>query len=258
MSVTAVVADYANPAAEWQAWSVRFTAFLLTPPELPKIEWWQQLVESAPESRTVRVGAGELIEQGIWEKHALQLQIHLARVDWILTPRDEPGSATFPSLGALRDSIGEFRNLMSKWLDVAHELNRLALGVQLIIPTADRAQAMRYVAGMLPHVRLNWEAIRDFMFRVNRPRRSVAWPELGELNRLGTWAAISRKKMVAALLPESQSLTPVVEEFAAFLELDINTPAIDAKADVARDLRRSLLDELISNALEIAERGDFE
>jgi hypothetical protein len=258
MNATPSALEHLNPASEWQATSLRLTAFLLTPPELAKVDWWERLVGSSSESRTVRPGAGQLVEQGTWEKHVLQLQIQLARVDWVLSPVDEPGSSAFSYLGGLKDSVGEFRDLMSKWLEFAPEMNRLALGAQLVIPTGNRVEAMQHIARMLPYVNISWDVIRDFIFRVNRPRPSAAWRGVGELNRLGTWQAVSRKKMVAALLPESQSLTPVVEDFAAFLELDVNTAPLEGNKEIPRDLSGKLLDEFISNAVEIAERGDFE
>ena len=255
MSATRPLAERVSSASDWQVGLLRATAFCLSPPDLSGIKWWELVVGAPAEVRNVRAGAGQLIEQGLVENRSLQLQIVLARVDWIFAAKEESDGDAFPLLGGFEESVRPFLALISRWLEAAPSLNRLAFGAQLYIPTRDVAEARRHVARILPYVKLDWEHIRDFIFRVNRPRPFLAWPEVGELNRIATVGAVSRKKVVATLLPEPQVAVPVKEEFSASLELDINMPPLDVRQEIPRERRIQIFDELVSNAREIAERG---
>jgi hypothetical protein len=255
MSTARPIAERVSRVLDWQVGLLRATAFCLAPPDLSGIKWWEELVGAPAEVRNVRAGAGHLIEQGLVENRSLQLQIVLARVDWIFTAREDPEGDGFPQLGPFEESVRPFQSLISRWLEAAPSLNRLAFGAQLYIPSSNVTEARGHIARILPYVRLDWEHIRDFVFRVNRPRPFVAWPEVGELNRIATVGAVSRKKLVATLLPEPQMAIPAKEEFAASLELDINMPPLDVRQEIPRERRIQIFDELVSNGREIAERG---
>lgn len=257
MAATPTGVERIRGQPEWQAGLLRTTAFCLAPPDLPNIKWWEELIGGPAEFRNLRVGVGELIEQGLVGDRTLQLQVHVARVDWIFSPKDQPDGDPFPSLGALAECLPAFQALISRWLDTAPSLNRLAFGVQLYIPSSSRAEAMGHIAEMLPYVRINAERMREFTFQVNRPRPCVTWPELGEVNRLATWQAVLRKRVVASFLPEVRGPVSVREEVAAFLELDINTPP-DFGKEIPRHLSKEIFGELIGNGIEIVERGDRE
>ncbi len=255
MSTARPVAESVSRVPEWQVGLLRATAFCLAPPDLSNIKWWERVVGAPAEVRSVRAGAGHLIEQGLVENRSLQLQITLARVDWIFTAKEELDGDVFPQLGPFEESVRPFQALISRWLETAPSLNRLAFGAQLYIPSSNVAEARGHVARMLPYVKLDWEHIHDFSIRVNRPRPFLAWPEVGELNRIAVVQAVSRRKIVATLLPETQVPVPVKEEFSANLELDINTPPLDVRQEIPRERTVQIFSELVSNAREIAERG---
>jgi hypothetical protein len=241
----------------WQAGLLRATAFCSGPPDLNGVRWWQDLVGHPADSRNIRVGAGQLVEQGPIDNRILQLQIISARVDWLILPAESGGEA-FPNIGPFERSASEFRTLISPWLaEAAPALNRLAFGAQLYIPCANLDEARGYVARLVPYVRINWTVIRDFSFQVNRPGGSRVWGDAGDLNRLARIQAVSRRAMVATVTSESQTIAPVSEEFAAFLELDISTPALQS-GELPRDRFVDVFAELIANGIEIAERGIFD
>jgi len=238
----------------WQTGLLRATAFCSAPPDLNAVRWWEGLVGHTAENRNIRVGAGQLIEQGPIENRILQLQIIAARVDWLILPSEAEGGA-FQNIGPLEASASEFRRLIVPWLaDVAPALNRLAFGAQLYVPSANLDEAREYVARLVPYVRINWRIIRDFIFQVNRPGASRVWRDAGDLNRLAKVQAVSRRAVVATITGGSQTITPISEEFAAYLELDINTPVLQT-GELPRDRVVEIFDELVANSIEIAERG---
>ncbi len=247
----------AERAKQWQTGLLRATAFYPDPFDLAGVNWWESLAGRPSESKNVRAGLGQLAEFGTVDDRVLQLQIQPGRIDWLLLPKDEPEGGSFPSLGDFEKCLGYFRELFFKWLSQAPELNRLAFGAQLYIPTADQSEAVQTVAGILQYVKIDWTGIRDIVFQLNRVQACKTLPELGAINRLVKWQTVVRKRIVGALLPEPQAPVTTAEEFAAYWELDISLAApTDAKMKLPPEKLKELFTELTHEAADIVSRGD--
>jgi len=83
----------------WQPGSLRVTAFQIEPVDVSSVDWWRALTGNSSESKNIRAGIGQLVEQGPIDRGVLQLQIQPVRIDWILLPKDDPESELFQDLG---------------------------------------------------------------------------------------------------------------------------------------------------------------
>lgn len=250
------VSPESEPSAKpenWRAGSLRITAFCVEPPDLGTVRWWESIAGHPSETKNIlRSGIGQLVEYGPVGDQVLQLQVQLNRVDWILFPKENPEGDPFPFLGEIKLASLNFRSLVDPWLAQAPRLNRVAFGAQLYIPVRDHKEAMRLLAKKLPSVKINWEAIRDFTFQVNRPLPGLSEPDLGEINRLTKWQVVVQKKVVGVILPTVQAPHATSEQTSAFWELDINTAVpTDPTAFLAPNRVTPLIDELIQNAIGI-------
>jgi hypothetical protein len=243
-------------SSNWQAGLLRLTAFYPEPLDIGSVSWWEKLTGASPDIKNIRMGLGQLIEQGVVNDQVLLLQIQPARIDWFLSPKDDPQSGEFPSLGSFEESLGNFQTLISKWWPSAPPLNRLAFGAQLVFPAADQKAAMKIIAHRLSYVKINWEGIQDFVFQANRPEPSLTVPEFGPINRLAKLQAIVRKKVIAMLAPEPQSPVTTAEEFGVYSEFDISTtPQADTKMTLPPGRLVELLAELTDHAVNILSKG---
>jgi hypothetical protein len=154
---------------QWETMSLRATAFYVGPLDVGPIRWWEELAGQASESKTVRAGVGQLVEQGTLGNRVLQLQIQPGRIDWLLLPKEDPESAGFSVLGDFGESKDYFSSLVSPWLGKGPRLVRLAFGAQLVIPTPNVEVAMRIMSEALPHLDLKDAGARDLVFQINHP-----------------------------------------------------------------------------------------
>lgn len=127
---------------------------------------------------------------------------------------------------------------------------RLALGLELLCPAADRRDGYEHLRRVLPRMDIDAEGSTDFLYQINRRRRSLRHPEV-EINRLSRWS-VAAAAIVPLTLPPSSPVTPA--EVAVRLELDINS-APEAR-DIAADACASLLSEFVELARELARDGD--
>ena len=186
----------------------------------------------------------------------LQLQIQPGRIDWVLAPKDEPADNKFLSLGDFAYSSEYFGELIFKWLDLAPELDRIAFGAVLTIPTQNDFESVQTISRFLPNLNLDWGNVRDFIFQVNRPRPCITIPQLGALNRLVKWQSVLRAMLVATIGPQSPAPTTTAEQWAAQCELDISTGAPkDPSIMLPHEQLKPLFAELVQQGKEVVSKG---
>lgn len=243
--------DGAIEDVTWLAESLRMTAFL--PPEVAEhCADWSGLVGEEPESERSAPRLQQVQQQGNFDGAYLTHRRAPGRVDWFLTAPPDPEDGPRPTLEFSSDVRSQFLHLMNRWLRGAELIDRLAFGVILIQPTADKDASYRSLDDYLPAVHVDPQS-SEFSYRVNRRRPSNSMAGL-EINRLSTWSA-----MHAALLlidPNAEAFTSAGEpEHFCKLELDINTvPSESTTLDAEQSY--SVLEELVSLAVEISETGD--
>jgi hypothetical protein len=252
------------PQRQWFAMSLRITLFLkeaINVDAPPK--WWEEIVGNPPEAESRQRAQGLFQQDGAFGRGRLSLAILSgnSRIDWIwraLGP--EAPSYEFPVLGAFRETGEEFAGAMKGWLDKSSLAGiRLAFGAELAQPVDSvRDGYIKLGEHLKRAVKVDPEST-DFLYRVNRPRMTESMDHLLKINRLSTWA-VMQARYINILMPGGgeaigQFATAPASQVICRLELDINSTADSSETMEALQLKR-LLDEFLTFALEISERGD--
>lgn len=238
----------------WQVESLRTTCFPASATEFNASTWWQDVIGEQPENTVVRARAGFRQDEGHVNGRNVVLGIQPIRIDWLMRSNGEEGELT---IGSFQDGLDSFLDLMSRWFKISPPLKRLAFGAILALPVDDRKSGYELIANYLPNVKLDPIGSSDFLYQINRTRKSqLDIPEL-EINRLSKWSIAKRGLVRVDLLPEARvSLFPSSDTFSCRLELDINTSA-DYKNDLPVDKLTNVFPELVELAKEIALKGDI-
>jgi hypothetical protein len=240
-----------NPA-EWEAESLRLTAFLSPSAEIDQQDWWRTIVGELPDRKTSERSTGIQQEEGNFGGGKLSLMVQPTRIDWQLTPMDIPPLG-FPKLGPWSDSLKEFHDLMLSWIKTAPLVQRLAFGAVFLLPVADFQAGNEKLSTYL-HFDLDKDCT-DFFYQINRPRKSTSASQLNlKINRLSKWNVIGFIGSFTLSLNQPQITKPTL--FSLRLELDLST-AEDFQNELPLDKLPQIFSELVENGKEIALRGDI-
>ncbi len=248
----------------WNVESLRFTAFFQPGTDVKASGWWKHVVAEAPESRVEKPREGLLREEGPLLGGRLTLSADPLRVDWVLAGNVNNvfEKGTFEALPRYDDCVSPFSKLVKRWIELKTPVVRMAWGSVLLGPVDNREQGYRRIARYLPHVTIDSVGSSDFQFQINRPRNSKTKEQL-KINRLSKWSVglFQSGTLQLAPLPEGVGARTGIARtsgpslHACRLELDINTAA-EYTEPFASELCLTLLDELVSLATEISQRGD--
>lgn len=239
---------------DWKAESLRMTAFpspgtvLGEPPN-----WWETAVGEPPENRVHQPKVGVIQEQGSFSNGVLTLISQPGRIDWLLAwPNREEIIEPF------EESLGAFVPLVLRWLGDAPVLQRIAFGATLRLPVKDRIDGYKRLSSYLHHVDLDPEGSTEFLFQINRPRKSKSGIENLSINRLSKWSvAFTQEATYTVHDPKATQfqLTGLQKDLYCRLELDINT-APNEDDFAAKDVQQ-VFNELVDLGREIATNGDI-
>jgi hypothetical protein len=237
--------------SDWQLEFARLVVFPIDPPLFLEQQWWQDITSEQPEESVSNRKNNYREEKGSFEGMVLSLRIEPSRVDWLIQPGagiDEQ-FGDYPTIGPFREKVEWFVGLLSPWLDKScPPIQRLAFTGKLLQPASSAQEAYRLLGAYLPTAKLDTNP-DDFLFQVNRRRRSNVLPAL-PLNRISAW---SKLNLALAMQPKSSFTWP--EKCYSAVEFDINTPPESAAVLPHKSLP-PLFRELASLAIEIAENGD--
>ncbi len=248
-----------QPPNAWVAQVLRLTAYYSQDQEFDLPSWWAELAGASPEkdtkdlktaTRTVEgpSGSGRLILQ----KNPLVINLSyqpdahaLCKIDGI------------PAVGYFDAAYRDFLSLAKKLLSIESfcPVKRLAFGLTLNLPAENLEQALRQLAPYTKGVTIDAANSRDFMYRINRRRRSTGdVPDL-YINRLSTWQTVAYHSVMAG--PAATPATTSAPQHACQLELDMNT-AQEFAGPLPVDKLKTIFEELASMGTEIIEKGDIE
>jgi hypothetical protein len=239
---------------EWLAESLRMTVLLMADGDPAEISsWWGRVMPEPPEQSVRRPVYSDV---GSFGKGRITLNVNPLRVDWLYTPTPAPlGEDGFQNLGSLKDAIDQFRPAMAKWLGLSPAIARLAFGAVLWRPVKDKLDGYHTIAVYLPAVTLDGSKSSDFLYQINRPRRSKI-PNL-EINRLSKWMVGQIQSIIVSGTPGAVPVTVLgAAHHGCRLELDINTSA-DYQGLLPQQEVQGIFGELVTLAEEIAEKGDI-
>jgi len=240
--------------AVWQVESLRTTCFPSSATELNVANWWQDVIGEQPENTIIRAREGIRQDEGHFNGRKVIFGTQPIRIDWLMGPNEEDGEF---SIGPFQDGLDSFLDLTSRWFKISPPLKRLAFGAILALPVGDRKSGYELIANYLPNVKLDPIGSSDFLYQINRTRKSQLDISELEINRLSKWSVAKRGLVRFALSPDAHvSSFPSSEAFSCRLELDINTSA-DYTSDISSDKLTNVFNELVDLAKEIALKGDI-
>lgn len=245
--------------ADWQAESLRLSAFLAEAMDPTKMRFWESLVGSPPEELRNRPQQQLFTEEGPFLDGRLRVQASNNRIDWMLFPALDNPRSELPVVGPYDVLDQGFRELMRRWIVDCPPVNRLGYGGVLLLPVGSLPDAHGRLDGLLPAVEIDPGNTRDFMYRINRRRVSRCSIEGLEVNRLSTWSVVQVIETLVELSADGQQTPKVTHQPGSRsicrLEIDINTAPEFSRA-LDRDAVPEVFEELVDIGNEIATEGD--
>lgn len=248
--------------SQWQVENMRLSVFPTRPIDLPQSNVWESLVGSPPDEQRFQRQQQLFTEEGAFLGGRLRLEARSTRLDWRLIG-DSPTEPTgdIPTIGSYNELEPQFRELMYTWLLGCPSLQRMAFGCVLLLPADSLRSAYSQLNELLSVVKIDVENTRDFLFRINRRRKSRCSVEGLELNRLSTWSVVQIVETMITVSADGQGQPQVVRlpstKRACRVELDINTIP-ESSAELESAIARAIYEELIENANQIAISGDIQ
>ena len=233
---------------KWHAQSLRATAF----PSLEKIEdqqgTWEVVVGDSPNQVTTQPKINALQEQGEFGNGYLTYKVIPGRIEWLYQPflSDKTVIDSFPELGLFTESLKEFKTIIIKWLEQCSNIKRIAFGAATFLPVESHEAAYRQLDEYLESVQVDPET-SEFLYRINRKRKSKSFENEVMINRLATWKAIKYNLKINEIDTETS--------FACLLELDINNIP-EEKLEFEKGSLVNLFNELVDLGIEIVNKGD--
>ena len=240
--------------AEWDVENFRLTVFHTSDPNISGL--WERLMGVSPETIDSRPRERVIREQGGANGNQLLLVTQAQRLDWNLLPDPAPDHqiGNPPTLKAVDQTIPLLKKALDVTLQSARQVHRLAFGVVLIQQVSGLSEGMRRLSKYLPHLGLEHQEGLDFIYQINRRRRSTNAHHV-RINRLAKWQLEEFHSGAFRISPSQGARLETSElGFVSKLVLDINT-APDNSA-ISKDRMPNLFVELTALAHEIAVKGD--
>lgn len=237
----------------WFAEQIRTTVFPMSMEDPGTAVSWEQLVGEAPARVENQPRDRIKITRGPFAEGELILAEYPDRLDFVYVGRQpNVDLPMLPSPGRYRDSIEHVIEIVHQWLSGFQELKRIAFAPNVICLSKNKEDSYAQLNRLLPFVNVDPES-QEFLFQVNRPRKSLIVNEL-TVNRLSKWSAIRFRSLIGLGAKENKIETK--EFFAYKLELDVNTDN-DYVPNFKQDLIIPLFNELRELSEEIMEMGDI-
>ena len=244
---------------EWDIESLRVTIF---PPSgfrsaNQQTGLWEEVTGEPPEAINSNPRQGLTRVQGSVRGNQLILGIQAERMDWHVPPHvpsNEPPIG-IPKVGDSQDMLGIIHDGLLSSLRTIAVVHRLAFAPVLVREVPDVATGMQELSRYLPNVNLDPSGSADFMYQINRRRRSSSVHH-AEINRLGRWSVEEITSVAFRMMSGQRSVVPQHEgtHYVRKLVTDINTtPATSA---MSNDRIHDLFHEMVILTNELAIEGD--
>lgn len=219
------------------------------------------MVGQPPEKVISQPRQGVEHQEGPFAGGRLALDCRPNRMDWSLSPSvdTEEEAETIANLGAFPTVLSEFLPIVREWLqlETSPAVKRLAFAAALLQPVESVREAYRRLAPYLAAVQLEPADTPDFVYAINRRRKSESGIPNLEINRLSKWSVhklLTTGAQFVLTEPEVRILPGPVYH-ACRLQLDINTVK-EFEGELPKSTLGRLFAELVSLAKEIVAEGD--
>ena len=247
----------AAPVFDFAPWAVESLRLTILHPLAPTTSGlWQKVMGVSPEQIDSRPRQSVLTEQGDAHGNQLRLVTQSERLDWHVVA--SPVSSVEPGIPPYVTSLEQAITVLGEALDVSlrevHQVDRLAFAPVISQQASSLDEATSKLSVCLPQMDLVQRGGSDFMYQINRRRRSLFAPHV-VINCLAKWQV---EQFQSGALRISPSRGAQLESsdwgFMVKLLLDINT-APDNNA-ISNDRMPGLFAELTKLAHKIASEGD--
>lgn len=245
----------------WMAETLRISAFLAPNENFDIGGWWTNIIGEPPETDNSRPRDGVRQIEGQHGSGRLTLISTLGRVDLLMkaTDNDERENLGIPNIGRFEDAMSELTKLASKFISTLPPVKRMAFGAVLVRETDSHESGYKILGEYLKSVQIDSTGSSDFIYQINRPRKSNAVAgDLG-INRLSKWSVLRVRKLRVEVPQNDLAMHEVHREretYGCRLELDVNTKP-DLSGFILGDRLFALYEELVSLAREISLSGDI-
>jgi hypothetical protein len=254
MATTPVVRKSSD--APWEATHFQMVFFPTVSPREVRQNWFRDLTGVSPKESASQ--PHEIVCVGQSGEMMLTLTVDLLRVAFGVQPLVKPDDASpLQTISSSPEAAAKsFLTLMSRWTKKQSlTIKRIGFSGRLIQRAKKLDAAYRMLKTHLPALKLDSHS-RDFIYRINRPRKSRAGIRELEINRLATWAVIRGQRQVMVVSGSEASTPAKTADFTAcVLEFDVNTSG-EFSRELPKNRLPSVMQELASLAFEIAKKGD--
>lgn len=242
----------------WKVESLRLTSFLKNDFNSNPLENWLKTI-SKNEPLSINRSVNNF--QGLAQigSTMLNLSWNTNRIDLFLNsnaPTIENNIGNCDDITKLmNDILFEYFNM-----DNCPISKRLALGIILYVPVSDVLEAVEVLQPKLKSI-TDLKGTSDLLFRINRPFQSKSFADL-KLNRLMTWSIAQFQIInVPINIPQpafNQQITisNSLPEMICRLEMDFNT-IVSEVVELLAEQQKLLADELLTEAIKVAKKGEF-
>jgi hypothetical protein len=242
-----------NAKRHWQLASIRLTAFSAAgASDADAI--FKDFFGSEPDSATTQKSAflTELASthQGVVQ----QVSVAGPKVDVVATaPFDAMSKQPLPILPNAQELRSLFQQKAQQLLDRVSNVQRLAVGEHLLIPSESRVDAYERLQSFLPSVALDPQKSSDFFYRINRSRQIKVGEHEITVNRLSQWGCIAfNVELASADVRKTANIGEAVS-----LITDINSaPTVPIASVLSKQQQGDLISILFDLSREIGEKGD--
>ena len=252
--------DAPQPNIKWLAQQLRITVFHSAANLGDRIHgYWTEAFGSMPQQDETRNLEGVRVLGGQVGGMQWAMNLRPDRTDILAQPNvpatENPG-VWIAFEGTERQAIERLVDPGHRLIDLISGINRLAVGTSLVAPGPDLPGAYAKLRLALPGLNAEPPNTADFLFRNNRRRQSKHSSSLS-INRVATWSiAQGQTVSYSSTRGGRASADASIVEYAANLQLDINTVHVDASRQIPAEKAKDILTELVEMATEIAHRGD--
>ena len=243
---------------DWDVENLRVTLFPTSGPRSTDQQTglWQEVTGQPPDSIDSRPRQRLTRVFGRIRDNQLLLGIQDERVDWHVQPfvpaNEQPDGV--PTVATANEMLTIMHDAVQKTLSTVRIVQRLAFAMSLVREVPDVPTGMYQLSGYLPNVTLDPAGSSDFIYQINRRRRSASVSH-AEINRLGRWSVDQIGsigfRVVAGQPRVHQDESPY---YVRKLVTDINTtPTTSA---MANDRIHDLFHEMVVISNELATEGD--
>lgn len=219
--------------------------------------WWETTIGDRPDQVHVDNQKKAKIQKSMIKGNLWTMICQPGRVDWTLEAIEKESDTTLDllALGSMSTGTLEpFVNAIEKWLSICTPINRLAFGANLGKVTDNMRTGCEEIQQYLPSVELDPQNTANFLYQINRPRKSKVDSKI-TINRLNTWSMVIISTGGVMIDPTASKVLGNVQHVnVCKLELDINTASSNSK--IAEDKAIDMFKELTEQGHEISNKGD--